>query len=284
MHKPFDIVIYHGNCYDGFTAAWVAKRHSPDATFVAAQYGDAPPNVAGKRVLVVDFSYPRDVLLGLRSVAECVIVLDHHKTAQADLEGLPDVVFDMERSGAGITWDVLFPGQPRPWLVKHVEDRDLWRFALLGTREIHAALTLVPFDFAQWSYVAVSPIEELRYKGEIVRRYVELTAEKLALRSRIVSLIHPDHAPAPLCRVRAVNVPVELVSETAEVLKLHEPHLPILGWSWDGERCNYYCSLRSRTDGPDVSAIARIYGGGGHQHAAGFRCAQLPFDPADSPR
>ena len=30
-------------------------------------------------------------------------------------------------------------------------------------------------------------------------------------------------------------------------------------------------SLRSRTDGPDVAAIAKKYGGGGHEHAAGFK-------------
>jgi nanoRNase/pAp phosphatase (c-di-AMP/oligoRNAs hydrolase) len=51
--------------------------------------------------------------------------------------------------------------------------------------------------------------------------------------------------------------------------------MPVLAWSWDGKRCNFYCSLRSRDDGPDVSEIAKRFGGGGHEHAAGFRCSRL---------
>jgi nanoRNase/pAp phosphatase (c-di-AMP/oligoRNAs hydrolase) len=33
----------------------------------------------------------------------------------------------------------------------------------------------------------------------------------------------------------------------------------------------YNFSLRSSEDGIDVSEIAKVYGGGGHKHAAGFK-------------
>jgi len=36
-------------------------------------------------------------------------------------------------------------------------------------------------------------------------------------------------------------------------------------------------SLYSREDGPDVSVIAKRLGGGGHAHAAGFQCDELPY-------
>lgn len=49
---PFDIIIAHGNCYDGMTAAWVAKKHSPNAEVVFAQHHEDPPVVKGKRVLI----------------------------------------------------------------------------------------------------------------------------------------------------------------------------------------------------------------------------------------
>ncbi|MCK9513059.1 MAG: DHHA1 domain-containing protein [Pigmentiphaga sp.] len=266
---PFDLVIYHGNCYDGFAAAWAARLHSPDAEFIPAQYGDDPPDVAGKRVLICDFSYPRDVLLRMRADAAYLLVLDHHKTAQADLEGLGFCVFDMNRSGAGITWDTLH-GSGRIPLIDHVEDRDLWRFKLVGTREYHAALSTIPFDFKAWDEFESRPFDEVVNEGAAVLRYHQLTCQKLAARARIGQL--GEH------QVWMVNAPVEFVSEVAEVLKHREPHLPVLGWSWDGERGNYYCSLRSREDGPDVSAIAREFGGGGHEHAAGFRCDRVPVD------
>jgi len=37
-------------------------------------------------------------------------------------------------------------------------------------------------------------------------------------------------------------------------------------------------SLRSAEDGEDVSVIAKHYGGGGHQHAAGFECKHFVVD------
>jgi hypothetical protein len=262
-YANFDIVIYHGNCYDGFTSAWVARFHSPDATFIPAQHGDPPPDVAGKRVLIVDFSYPRATLLAMHEAAADLLVLDHHKTAQADLDGLSFCVFDMDRSGAGLAWDTLRPRLPRPWLVNYIEDRDLWRFDLRGTKLVHAALSSLAMTFDNWDAIAEAPIDEVMAKGEAVLDFTLLVAEKLAARARRIMLVDVD--------VWAVNCPVEFVSEVGEVLKQREPHLPILGWSWDGERDNYYCSLRSRDDGPDVSAIAKQFGGGGHMHAAGFR-------------
>ena len=271
-HAPFDIIIYHGNCYDGFTSAWAARLHSPSATFIPAQYGDSPPDVAGKRVLICDFSFPRDTLLTMRASASDLLVLDHHKTAQADLEGLDFCVFDMNRSGAGITWDTLHPDRPRPALVFYVEDRDLWRFAMPGSREFHASLSTRPFTFEDWDAVSVRPADELIAEGIVVRRFMLNTAEKIAERARRVPLGPPELG----LEAWAVNVPVEFVSEVGEVLKNFEPHLPILGWSWDGDRNDYYCSLRSRDDGPDVSAIAKLFGGGGHKHAAGFRSAAVP--------
>ena len=50
------------------------------------------------------------------------------------------VVFDKERSGAGITWDVLFDGEPRPPLIDRIEDRDIWRWKYGNSRLVHAAL------------------------------------------------------------------------------------------------------------------------------------------------
>ena len=63
------LCIYHGNCADGFGAACVV-RHAlgPQVTFHAGHYGAPPPDVTGKHVILVDFSYPRDVLRRVRQV------------------------------------------------------------------------------------------------------------------------------------------------------------------------------------------------------------------------
>lgn len=58
------LCIYHGTCMDGFTAAWVVRKALGEGVeFYAATHGDPPPDVTGKNVIMVDFSYKRPVLL-----------------------------------------------------------------------------------------------------------------------------------------------------------------------------------------------------------------------------
>lgn len=86
------LVLYHANCWDGFCAAWVARKAMPDAEFIPVQYGQDPPEQAGdkdRRLFLVDFSYQRNVMFRLGALhRQGMTVLDHHKTAQAALEGL----------------------------------------------------------------------------------------------------------------------------------------------------------------------------------------------------
>jgi len=103
------ICIYHANCADGFTAAWVVMRYANawagPTEYIPCSYGQEPPCVDGADVLLVDFSYKRPVMEAMAKAANSITVLDHHKTAQAELaEPIPgvEVVFDMDRSGAQI--------------------------------------------------------------------------------------------------------------------------------------------------------------------------------------
>ena len=53
-----NLVIYHANCTDGFGAAYAAWKLLGDrADYHPAKYGEAPPDVSGKNVVVLDFSY-----------------------------------------------------------------------------------------------------------------------------------------------------------------------------------------------------------------------------------
>lgn len=79
--KP--LVIYHAGCRDGFCAAWIAHRYLPDAEFHPGYYGHAPPDVTGRDVYILEFSYDRPDMVGLAARAKTFTVLDHHKTAVA---------------------------------------------------------------------------------------------------------------------------------------------------------------------------------------------------------
>lgn len=164
------VVLYHAGCVDGFCAAWLMKKVYPDAIYLPIQYGDGvPPQCAGRDVVIVDFSFKRPVLLELASTARSVLVLDHHKTAEAELVGLPNCFFDMNKSGARLVQE--FYNLPPHWLVDYTEDRDLWLWKLEESRAVNAAIRLEPFEFATWDAMSNHSPSDLAAVGRTILRY-----------------------------------------------------------------------------------------------------------------
>lgn len=274
MTPPSTLCIYHGNCADGFGAAWVVRRRlGSEVEFYAASHGEPAPDTTGKHVVIVDFAYSFDVLNAMASTALSVLVIDHHKTAQADLAGVrpaPDprrpgplkglhAVFDMHRSGAGLTWDYYFKGKPRPDLINHIEDRDLWLFRLEGTREITANLFSHPQDFKVWDELMATPVSTLRDEGAAIER---------SRQRELADLLRATQRRLVICGfdVPAANLPFTHASDAGNAMCAGEPFAAIY---WDTPTGRSF-SLRSTDAGEDVSAIARQFGGGGHRNAAGF--------------
>jgi uncharacterized protein len=263
MKKP--LVVYHASCVDGFTAAWCAwLLYGDDAEYRPMHYGEPIDlvDVVDRDVLIVDFSFPRHVLLAIQPVAKSLHVLDHHKTAQADLEGLDFCTFDMFRSGAGLAWDVLHEGKLRPPLIDYVEDRDLWIWKLSYSRVVSEYIALMKREFPAWTVLAHlirDNFQGVVEKGEVALLVTEQYVGNLAQRAGTMVL---DGHTVPI--VNTTFAVSELVG------KLAESALFAVGWfeRQDG-KCVY--SLRSRgSGGADVSEIAKKYGGGGHRNAAGF--------------
>jgi hypothetical protein len=296
--KP--LCIYHGNCADGFTAAWVVRKAlSAACDFHAGVYQNPPPDVDGRDVFIVDFSYKRPVLEDMAKRARSITVLDHHKTAAEDLRGLPGVadwhtlggmpmpglgvLFDMNRSGAGIAWDY-FMTSKRPALLNHIEDRDLWKFALRRTREIQSSVFSYPYEFAVWDFLMEADLEALGEQGEAIeRKHFKDIRELIGVVTRPMKVRAPwldGPAPADLgfVEVPFANLPYTLTSDAGHILAKGKgtdaaPEFPFAGCYWDTPDGRVF-SLRSAAGGADVGEIAKQYGGGGHKHASGFR---VPF-------
>jgi hypothetical protein len=260
------VVIYHGNCIDGFTAAWVAWRALGDgAEYVPAKYGDPPPDVKGADLLILDFSYPRAELVAMAADAASIRVLDHHATAWRDLEGLDFCTIDLERSGAGLAWDAFNPGAERPWLVDYVEDRDLWRFKLTASESINAYVGAVPRgSFEDWTALCDRGPITVANMGEAILMRVKSYVDEMAKQARILRVAGHD--------VPVVNAPYINTSELVGHLAESAPFA--IGWYQRGDGLYAY-SLRSR-GAIDVSKLAEAYGGGGHMRAAGFHSALHP--------
>ena len=290
-----DIVIYHDKCIDGFTAAWCCHQRWPDAEYIARNYGMGPglDDPRGKHVLIVDFSFPQDMLADLvwRGVAS-IVILDHHKTAEqalepfrfreiapgaltpGDIDGVlrdldelqrPPMIalFDMERSGAGMAWDFTHQQhEGRIDLVDLVEARDLWRSDRPEAADhLHLALSAGSKSFQRWSDVAEGTENFIRI-GASIANYRDSLIEEIMDRAWMTEIDG--------LRAITVDCPYLLVSETGHRLLDRFPDAAFAALRVAGEKSVTF-SLRSEDRRQDVSAIASRFGGGGHRNAAGFR-------------
>jgi oligoribonuclease NrnB/cAMP/cGMP phosphodiesterase (DHH superfamily) len=268
-------VIYHGNCADGFSAAWCFwRKYGTGADYHAGVYQQDPPDVTGREVYMVDFSYKRPVVEEMLRVAANVTLIDHHKTAIEDLQplfmqdswmGEPKQLAhftDLNRSGATLAWDYLFPGEDRPLLLGHIEDRDLWRFKLPGTREIQALVFSHEYTFEQWDrLMSADQVELLKMTAAgaaIERKHHKDVAELVGVCKRRMVIGGHD--------VPVASLPYTLVSDAAHLMAQGEPFAACY---WDTSEGRVF-GLRATDTGLDVSEVAKQYGGGGHAKAAGF--------------
>lgn len=256
------ICIYHDNCSDGFGAAWVVRKAFGDIEFHPGRYGETPPDVSGKTVIMVDFSYKRGILIEMANKAETILIIDHHKSAIEDLINLPSnvkTVFDMHHSGAILTWNYFFPEQLPPTLLHHIQDRDLWKFEMPGTRAILSAVASYPFDFKIWDDLTETNPLLLENEGICIeRKHMKDVASLLRLSSRNLNISG--------YKIPAANIPPTMASDAGNILAEGNPFAACYFDTKSGRQF----SLRSTSDGIDVSVIAQQFGGGGHRNAAGF--------------
>src|SRR5574337_307135 len=266
------LIIYHGNCADGFGAAWAARKQYHDAEFYAGKYQEQPPDVTDKYVYMLDFSYKRDVIRQMAKQAKHIIIIDHHKSAEQDLRIDPndliprvEVFFDMNKSGAMLAWEFFNLNKPVPELIKYIQDRDLWRHELPNTHEVSAALFSYPYDFEVWTGLMTRPnsIAALVEEGRGILRKQKKDLEELLPQTKRPMFIGGY-------TVYGANLPYQFSSEAGHTLAEGMAFGATYFDTPDGRQF----SLRSREDGIDVSEVAKQYGGGGHKHAAGFRVSR----------
>jgi hypothetical protein len=290
--------LYHGGCPDGITAAWCWwRQHGDDCVYEDCAYGREPTDLGkyrGAKVVFLDYSWPAENMKRLLEVAWRVVVVDHHKTAIADLTALQcsnfdpealsrlELYVDTERSGARLAWDYLAENAhsdrkpERPRLIDYIEDNDLWRHELPEWEAAKAAIELERTDdgdlrlFERWQGLADR--FDIAFPN-VVAQGKAIVGYRNTLIQRLI------HKPATTIlagvSVPCVNSPV-WQSEIGEKLSEAAPFAVI----WCARReGGYAISLRSNASNPeavDVSTIAKAHGGGGHRHAAGFRSNAPP--------
>jgi len=256
-----DCVIYHADCTDGFGAAYSTwKLLGNRAEYHACKHGTAPPNVKGKNVVILDFSFDNKTTKKMIDDANALLVIDHHKSAMVELHDITNTHFDMTKSGAILSWEFFHPGKEPPKFIKYIQDRDLWKWELEYSKEFSAAFDMVPFDFEEFEkFEDDSVFDDARKRGSFILAYSKTVVKKVCEKAQPRKMGGKD--------VLVVNAS-HWMSEIGARLS---PDCDFaLIWHWDHESMQTKVSLRAFHDAVDVSEISKKFGGGGHKKAAGF--------------
>lgn len=270
-------VLYHSNCMDGLASAAISKEVLGDNGHrIPVQYGEPFPYdklIRDKedniRLLIVDFSYPLEVMERLERTPTIIIdgVLDHHISVDDKLKEKPYFVFDNNKSGCRLTWEWFHPHQPSPWWVDYIEDRDLWNWKLPNSKYINTALSTIRknniSDFMDT--IRLGSQELFTIQGIGIDRFKRLQIESVLEHKHIICV--------EKFTFLAVNNTIStLTSEIGNELA-KENGIGAVYW-FNPKIRKYVVSLRSIGD-KDVSVIAKNFGGGGHKNAAGFSTNNL---------
>lgn len=190
------------------------------------------------------------------------------------------VVLDNNKSGALLAWEYFHPGVEVPLLIKHIDDRDRWQFKLGGSKELHAALqSYRPWSFEQWrTQFLLADMGKTGLSFEQTARYSYLMEEGATILRAKDQQVESMAKQATKCALNTTPISGAGLPGLACNASLHHSELGHVlatksgtyGMIWYVAQDNKVkCSLRSNGD-YDVSAIAKVFGGGGHRNAAGF--------------
>lgn len=265
-------VLYHGGgCMDGLGARYAAWcKFGDNANYIPVNYKEPLPEqlqlttYKDYEVYILDFSYSRVTLDELNVKIKKLVVLDHHITSEKELDGAPYANFDMDKSGAVLAWEYFHPNKDVPKLLKHIQDRDLWKFELSGTKEIMSAFKLKCSDIDNWTDVirdeTVNSLQQLYNEGKIVQLVIEDQVQRTAKKAKYHKLNN--------------GLTFSLVNATENVSELgnyicQNTNVDFSVSYFITDEGKVVLSFRSTDEKEDVGAIAKRLGGGGHRNAAG---------------
>lgn len=264
-------MIYHKNCPsgDGFGSAFAAWNKLGDtAGYLAADYGDELPSVKGLDVWILDLSFDAETMERLGREAGSLNLLDHHETARKRLGAFKPaccgkIHFDMGKAGCALAWSEFNPSVPMPKILEWVQDRDLWKWKLEGSKEFLSWLDTRPKTFEEWRSISEMSGAQLAAK-------MEMGAELSAAFEKHCQSMAASAYPVEVLGQKGLmaNAGGDFRSRVGEILAQRSG---TFGLVWRvSELGEVLVSLRSK-DPYDVESIASAMGGGGHPTAASFK-------------
>lgn len=292
----FDYVIYHKNCFDGFSSFFLLhhKHLISDDAIIYPDYPyseNIPPNIENKDVIAVDVAYNINIIKSIINKAKSLYFIDHHITIHKDIEqeelhSIPNVtiVYDKTMSGSSLVWKTFYKSTKIPSFIKYIEDYDTGTFKFSITKQFMLALD-VNYDLDP-SKNNLLKWEKLFNKKEIIRliragKFYQEYDHTLTSRNKkkynlmtFPSQKIYDHHKKIFDKPEQYKVAVFLGSPCPSINSISDKTLLeidcdfIIFWTYQLDKKKHVITMRSKKT--NVADIAKEFGGGGHDFASSF--------------
>jgi len=284
------ICFYHRGDFDGHCSGAIVRHRHPDCLMVGVEYGEPfpwhmlPKEDEPKQVVVMcDFSLPIPEMERLKEQAHMLIWIDHHYTAIEAAQAAGFMTPGLRAVGQAaceLTWEFFFTGEPMPLPVRLLGRYDVF--------DLDGAPRILDFQFGLKAYrTDVGDPETVKIwnllinggserwviianLGHWIRNYQEVQDEKYMRRFAFWTRLE-DLAALAVNNGAGGSMKFEADPRAKEApLLISFAKLPA------GEK--WLVNLYTFREDVHCGEIASIYGGGGHQKAAGFITPELPFE------
>lgn len=275
--KGKNTICYYHDDADGWASAAIVRKVYPKCRLMKVNHGDFidANDYLNKNLIIVDFSFPRDLMDGIKVGIECGLLksfcwIDHHKTAMetnTELWNSKKVtgLRSIEKSACELTWKWFFPNNETPLPIQYIGDYDMWKFKHKETKSFCEYLNMIVNDAesSEWKFL-------LSGDYDIEKNYVSAWCKhgNILLLSQINRVEKNIKEGIQRTFLRHNTIVINTnhdISMTGSYANKHGYYIAIL-WC----ECNGKIIVNMRSKIVDVGTIAKSFGGGGHKEAAGF--------------
>jgi len=290
---------YHSADLDGHCSGAIVRHRFPECEMIGINYGDSFPwNIIQKEdtVYMVDFCLqPFGDMLRLADSCKSLILIDHHKSTQQEINNLSVEAFnrpgfttfvDMDYAGCELTWKFLYelvyqglPGESYPSMPKtvyYLGRYDIWKhednpdiLAFQYGMRVYETDPSNEYSKAVWNDIFDDyppALEKIIREGYLILKYIRSDNVKYATQTAF-DINFQGHKTICINRAQCNSQLFDSVYDPEK----HDIMMPF----YRNKNGTWTVSLYTTHDHIDCSEIAKKMGGGGHKKAAGFQIDNL---------
>ena len=239
--------------------------------FYPAGYGrNILPSFKNRNVLMCDISFPKQTIDTIIKDASGFLLIDHHESAEKELVSLDKKykIFDMNHSGAWLTWKYFFPEEPVPLLVKYIQSRDIWTKDMENTDAFAYWFDTIPQKFEEYEkYLDEEKLmDAIKNKGLVYQELNDFYV-KNCITYAVPKFTKIGENFYFVVYLNGTILKSDLGNKLINEFKMANFSAV---YTINDKTNSTAFSLRSSDKHTNVAEVAHLMGGGGHRNASGL--------------